>query len=178
MNDVASNLPAALTKSDGFRDVSEHDRLRLIQRLDYIREIYEKIEMWFQTRDESLEGFLEDIELDLTACVNLRFDAKSTISIWLLHNSFRPETNPRELREVLSAQQIAFLDSMLATDVEATGVEKWLQEFASALRETLDRFFSATAYHETIAHHIAVDALVSIGAGVVAKLHFNTFIRG
>lgn len=172
----APELPVVLTMDDSFHDVTELHRLRLCQRLLHIREISDRIALWLLEKDESLQALLEDIELELIVCVTLDIEDKPTVSNWLLHTSFIVDSSAKELRGSLSERQFACLNSILSTHAQIGEVESWLREFASGLRETLDRFFAATTYTEAIAHHIAVDALVANGVGVIAKLHFNKFI--
>lgn len=170
-------LPAALTAHDEFGDVADADRRQMSQRLDYVREIAANIAQWLSARDEPLRVFLEDVELDLTVCVNIGGGERSTLTVWLLHNSHAGGFAGAGMRRHLSDRQIAALDRTLPTDSGIAAIEAWLVALASDLEESLDRFFAARTYAEAMAHHIALDSIVAAAAGVVAKLHLNASVE-
>ncbi|NII53159.1 hypothetical protein [Luteibacter sp. SG786] len=160
---MSIKIPPVLAESDEYADLSEEDRAAFVRRLESVQEL--GVSLAQGDRRGSYPDFFQFVEdLELDASHLQEFDASTSVylSRWAIHYSWSFYTTPGDMRHVLTEDLLQLIDaSEPSTDAPLGASEYWFSELGRGLAVSVDAIVNAKDYGVAIAHHIALDILLS-----------------
>jgi hypothetical protein len=171
-------LPAAITKSNDYADLTDKQRHHFAARLYYCKEIAEKAANVINVPDSDLLYEVDDIELDAQSIMSSYSDVDMKMSPWLIHTSWTFETDNRVMTQYVGSDIAEFLRTPpIGFEASGNDIRVWLKHWSQTLLLSLNRLAKSSSFTEAMVHLILIDAVVSsylVSAAIIRLLPLCT----
>jgi hypothetical protein len=162
MNEYNSLIPECILSSFEYIELNEASRHDIEERIDYCLEVMEAVKAWLTCREDTLENFLDNLELDCLSIVSSGFgNTENHVSIYQFHSSWTDACSKRKLNDLISAEAINLFDEPLPSFNSKTDeLIEWLKKWESTLAITIRAFITADTFDIAICSMITLDNLI------------------